>query len=165
MQQSQRLNLEQMIKETDAEDNTEKIKKIKDIKKIKENIKTFKKLNEKYKRMKTENKQIYSQIMIKNCNFLWTNYTNIFNRLIKDELDLDILSKFIYNLSLVEDGKQTQHEASVQIGQLLKELYVDSAVRRQEKIDKRNEKVSKADEIIKPKKNISWAEYKSKMKN
>ena len=165
MQQSQRLNLEQMIKETDAEDNTDKIKKLKHSKKIKQDIETYKKINKKYKRMKRDNKKMYCQIMMTQCNFLWTNYTNIFNRLIKDELDLDILSKFIHNLALVEDGKQNQYEASVKVGQLLKELYVDSAVKRQEKIDERNDKISKKDEIIKPNKNISWSDYKSQLKN
>ena len=165
MQQSQSLNLEQMLKETDAEDNTEKIQKLKHSKLIKLDIETFKKISKKYRRMKNDNKKMYTQIMIKNCNFLWTNYTNIFNRLIKEELDLTILAKFIHNLELVEDGKQNQYEASVKVGQLLKELYIDSAVKRQEKVDKRNDKLSKKDKIIKPKKNISWADYKSQMKN
>ena len=102
-------------------------------------------------------------MMITHMNFLWTNYTNIFNRLIKDELDLKILSKFISVLSLVEDGKLNQHDASVQIGEILKSLYIDSAVKRQEKVDKRNDKISKKEKIIKPKKNISWADYKARL--
>ena len=91
MEESHRLNLEQMIKETDAEDNTEQIKKLKHSIKIREDVKGFVKLNKKYKRMRNDNKKMYMQIMMKNCNFLWTNYTNIFNRLVKDELDLNIL--------------------------------------------------------------------------
>ena len=101
--------------------------------------------------------------MMKNCNFLWTNYTNIFNRLVKEELDMNILYNFINTLSLVEDGELTQHDASVKIGQLLKELYIDSAVKRQDKIDKRNNKVK--DKVIKPNKNISWQAYKEQLKN
>jgi hypothetical protein len=101
--------------------------------------------------------------MMKKCNFLWTNYTNIFNRLVKDELDLNILYNFINTLSLVEDGELSQHEASVKIGQLLKELYIDSAVKRQDKIDKRNDKGK--EKTIKPMKNISWQAYKETLKN
>ena len=163
MEESHRLNLEQMINETDAEDNTEQIKKLKHSIKIREDVKVFVKLNKKYKRMRNDNKKMYMQIMMKNCNFLWTNYTNIFNRLIKDELDMNILYNFINTLSLVEDGELSQHEASVKIGQLLKELYIDSAVKRQDKIDKRNDKGK--EKTIKPMKNISWKDYKEQLKN
>ena len=45
MEESHRLNLEQMINETDAEDNSEKIKKLKHSIKIKEDVKVFVKLN------------------------------------------------------------------------------------------------------------------------
>jgi hypothetical protein len=165
MQQSQRLNLEQMINENDAEDNTAKIKKLKHSKLIKQDIETYKKISKKYRRMKNDNKKMYSQLMIRHCNFLWTNYTNIFNRLIKEELDLTILAKFIHNLELVEDGKQNQYEASVKVGELLKELYIDSAVKRQEKVDERNDKLSEKDKTIKPKKTISWVDYKAQIKN
>lgn len=160
MDESQRLNLEEMLKHSDVEDNTDKIRKLKHSSKIKEDVETYIKLNKKYERMKKNNKKIFNQMMITHMNFLWTNYTNIFNRLIKDELDLKILSKFISILSLVEDGKLNQHDASVKIGEILKSLYIDSAVKRQEKVDKRNDKISQKEKIIKPKKNISWAEYK-----
>jgi len=163
MEKSERLNLEQMIKETDEIDNTEQIKKLKHSIKIKEDVNVFVKLNKKYKRMRNNNKKMYMQIMMKNCNFLWTNYTNIFNRLVKEELDLNILYNFINTLSLVEDGELSQHDASVKIGQLLKELYIDSAVKRQDKIDKRNNKGK--EKVIKPDKNISWRDYKEQLKN
>jgi|UniRef100_A0A6C0BYV7 hypothetical protein len=163
MDESQRLNLEEMLKHSDVEDNTDKIRKLKHSSKIKEDVETYIKLNKKYERMKKNNKKIFNQMMITHMNFLWTNYTNIFNRLIKDELDLKILSKFISVLSLVEDGKLNQHDASVQIGEILKSLYIDSAVKRQEKVDKRNDKISKKEKIIKPKKNISWADYKARL--
>ena len=163
MQRSERLNLEQMLKETDAEDNREKIKKLKHSSKIKEDVQRYIELNKKYARMKTTNKKMYGDIMVSKLQFLWNNYTNIFNRLIKDELDLNILSKFIHILSLIEDGKLNQHDASVQVGEILKKLYIDSAIKRQEKTDKRNEKETK-EKIIKPSKNISWADYKANLK-
>ena len=91
MEESHRLNLEQMINETDEIDNTEQIKILKHSIKIKADVDVFVKLNKKYKRMRNDNKKMYMQIIMKNCNFLWTNYTNIFNRLVKEELDLNIL--------------------------------------------------------------------------
>ena len=89
------------------------------------------------------------------CNFLYTNYTNIFNKLIKNELDLTILNKFLTILNYIEIGKINQHEGSAMIGQILKELYIDSALKKNKKRD-RNKKVEKT----RKSKNITWAEYK-----
>ena len=60
-------------------------------------------------------------------------------------------------LQTIEDGKVDQHEGSVVCGKLLKELYIDSAIRRGENLDKEN--------IVEPvvyaeAKNISWKDYK-----
>jgi hypothetical protein len=51
-----------------------------------------------------------------------------------------------------------QHEGSVAVGKLLKELYVDSAMKTADNIDKRNnaEPVAAKAEF----KPISWREYK-----
>jgi hypothetical protein len=91
------------------------------------------------------------------CNFLYTNYTDIFHKLINDELDLTIMTKLLTVLKLIEDSKVDQHEGSVMVGKILKELYVDSATKHLDKIDKEN-----ADTVIVPSlgKPISWNEYK-----
>ena len=66
--------------------------------------------------------------MEKKCNFLYT-YTNIFNKLVKDELDLTILNKFLVILHRIEEGEMNQHEGSV-MGSNIKELSIDSALKR-----------------------------------
>ena len=63
------------------------------------------------------------------CTFLYTNYTDIFHKLIKDELDLTIMTKLLTILKMIEDAKVDQHEGSVMVGKILKEMYVDSATR------------------------------------
>jgi len=70
------------------------------------------------------------------CPFLNTYYNDIYNRLRKDELNIDILFKFLDALQEIEDGKVDQHDASFKVGKLLKEIYVDSALRKAEKLDK-----------------------------
>ena len=97
--------------------------------------------------------------MISKCNFLWNNYTNIFNRLMKDEIDVNILYKFIDKLREIEDGITDQHTASVDIGKILKELYIDSALKREKKFEASNNKNKPKER--KPVKNISWKQYKS----
>ena len=78
MDESQRLNLEEMLKHSDVEDNTDKIRKLKHSSKIKEDVETYIKLNKKYERMKKNNKKIFNQMMITHMNFLWTNVLSIY---------------------------------------------------------------------------------------
>jgi hypothetical protein len=62
--------------------------------------------------------------------FFIQNYTDIYNKVLKNEINLDILNKFLDTLELIENGEVDQHEASVKVGTYLKELYVDSALKK-----------------------------------
>ena len=84
----ERLNLSKMIKNYDADDNTAKIRKLRHSQKIKDNVERFINLKRKYVRMKRDTPKKFEKLAISHCNFLFTHYTNIFNRLMKDELDL-----------------------------------------------------------------------------
>jgi hypothetical protein len=57
-----------------------------------------------------------------------------------------------------------QHEASVEVGKLLKQIYIDSALKKSEKLDKQHDKGndSKGDKDITlpPAKKVSWKQYK-----
>ena len=163
MNREQRLNLDRMIQENDAQDNTEKIRQLKHSKKIKEDVEIYLNLKNKYERMKNTNFKVYKNILEQKCYFLWQNYTNLFNRLIKDELNLNILSAFINTLKQIEDGEIDQHEASYKIGEVLKKMYIDSAMTRQQKID---DKLAKNEKKVKKNfKKISWKEFKEKKAN
>ena len=154
-----RLNLQEMVKSYGADDNTGKIRKLKHSRQIKENVETLLKLKRKNTRLAQTNREMYDKMMVSKCNFLWNNYTNIFNRLLKDELNVNILYKFIDKLREIEDGITDQHTASVDIGKILKEMYIDSALRREKKYDE-NKKQSKPKER-KAVKNISWKKFKA----
>ena len=90
-------------------------------------------------------------------SFLFNNYTDIFNKVKKDELNLDILISFINTLKAIEDGHLDQHEASVKVGKLLKELYIDSALRKADKLDNNIKKKEKTH----PEKKVTWKQYKN----
>jgi hypothetical protein len=51
-----------------------------------------------------------------------------------------------------------QHEGSFEVGKLLKKIYIDSALRKADKLDEAN----KEQEEKKPVEQISWAEFKNK---
>ncbi|RZD41939.1 MAG: hypothetical protein CXT73_04065 [Methanobacteriota archaeon] len=145
MDDKQRLNLQEMIKAYDADDNTSKIRQLKHSRLIRDEVEKMVNLKKKYNRMMTFEPKKFEKIVISHCNFLWTNYTNIFNRIMKDELNLNILLD--------------QHEASVKIGEVLKQLYIDSALQREKKLGVEDKK--RAPKHKKPVNNISWAKFKA----
>jgi hypothetical protein len=75
----------------------------------------------------------------------------------KDELDINILYKLLDVLKKIEDAELDQHEGSFVVGTVLKELYVDSALK---KADKLNESNTVTREEPKPKREISWNQFK-----
>ena len=154
----ERLNLQKMINESECDDNTEQIRKLKHSVLIRDDLRkldTFKKAN---LSLKNSNYDEFLEKAKTECPFLYNSYTDIFNRVIKDELDLEIMTKLLIVLRMIENGKINQHEGSVMVGKVLKELYVDSALKRGENIDKEFEEDKPA---VSDGKNISWKEFKN----
>jgi len=152
MNKEDKLNLKKIVNNYNPVETTEKIRELKHSEIIRENVTTYLELKKKYKRL---SKEQFTNIVQKKCYFLYENYTNIFNKLIKDELDLTILNKFLYILHKIEKGDIDQHEGSVMVGNILKELYIDSALRKD---NKRND--NKKIERTRKGKNITWNDYK-----
>jgi len=160
MDEQDRLNLNEMIKSYGSDDNTQKIRSLRHSSKIKENIQIMLNLQKRYAKMRRDEPKKFEKLAISHCNFLFTKYTNIFNRLMKDELNLQILMTFVKTLRQVEDGDLDQNEASVLVGKILKELYIDSALKREKKYDEIDKKSGKKKKEKKPVNNISWKKYK-----
>ena len=155
MDDNQRLQLQNMIKANNVEDQTSLIRELKHSQILRNEINTMVKIKAKYG---DNADQIYSECAAE-CSFLFTYYTDIFNKVRKDEIDILILNKFLDVLRQIEDGKLDQHEGSFLVGSILKELYVDSALRKADKLDEQNK-----EEKIEPKKpevQISWKQFKA----
>ena len=159
MDETTRLNLDKMIQEYKTEETTEKIRNLKHSKLIKDDVQKFGVFRNKYMRLARTNKEQYKQMAKKHCSFLYDNYTNIFNRLLKDELNLGILANILDVLKRIEDGDIDQHEGSYEVGLLLKKLYIDSVMKQKAKDEKKDRRKKKKK---KPRvaKNISWSRFK-----
>ncbi len=149
---NERLNLSKMIREYDSIETTSKIRELRHSQQIKENVMKLIKLKKEYSRIRTSNYKQFREICENRCFFLYNNYTNIFNRLIKDELNENILFNFIEILSQIEDEKIDQHEGSYKVGLLLKNLYIDTKLGNDKNPSKKKNK--------KPIKKIKWNEFK-----
>jgi len=142
MNDEQRLQLNDLIRANNSVDNTGLIRELKHSSKIREDVDTMVRLKE-----GKEWKEVESECM-KEANFIYKNYTMIFNRLLRDRLDLNILYTFLNVLHEIEEEQLDQHEASYKIGMLLKRMYIDP----------------KLDEVKEPTyikgQTISWQEFK-----
>ena len=159
MNNNQRLQLQNMIKTNNVTDQTELIRNLKHSVILKNEINNLVLLKAKYR----DNIEKLNELSVTECNFLFTYYTDIFNKIKKDEINLGILLQFIDVLKKIEDGDLDQHEGSFAIGTLLKELYIDSALKKADKINEiyDNQTIkTEPKETIK----ISWKQFKQ-MKN
>lgn len=151
------LNLKRLLKESDAQDNTDYIRRIKHSEKIRDDIRKLDTLRKTNQILYDKNREEFTKLAKDAAPFLFQNYTDIFNKMVANELDLVIMTRLLSVLKMIEDKKVDQHEGSVLVGKVLKELYVDSALKRCDNLDKQYEK-PKED---KPEpKAISWGEWK-----
>ena len=147
MNETERLKLHELIRENDVQDNTENIRRLKHSQLILDDVKKIQLL---IGQIGLGDFKLLDQACLPHCNFLFTNYTHIYNRLLKGQIDYTILHRFLNCLKSIEDGKKTQHEASYEIGMLLKQLYIDPKIQDQDAIKRESKK-------------ISWLEYKNQI--
>jgi hypothetical protein len=161
MNEKQRLQLHNMISANNVEDQTNLIRNLKHSVILKSEINNLILIKSKYG---NDQNKIMDECM-ENCGFLYTYYTDLFNKIKKDEIDLKILNQFLDVLKKIEDGELDQHEGSFMVGTILKELYIDSALKKAEKLNENNDMSNEEQkpQAKKPQIKISWNEYK-KMK-
>jgi len=155
MNDEQKLQLQQMISANNVSDYTDLIRKLKHSQIFKEEISKMTIIKEKY----CNDEEKIKDECIQECGFLFTYYTDLFNKIRKDEIDLSILMKFIDVLKKIEDGEIDQNEGAFLVGTLLKEIYIDSALKKADKLNKKHE--NQENKIVDlPIKNISWKQFK-----
>jgi len=142
MDSQQRLKLHELIKQNNTVNNTDLIRELKHSHKIRKDVQRMEALKALF-----PNYEILEKECINHCYFLYESYTHIFMRLIKNRVDIDILYTFLDRLQDIEDGKLDQHEASFEIGTLLKKMYIDP-------------RIDETKPQYLPSNNISWQEYK-----
>jgi hypothetical protein len=153
MDDKQRLQLQNMIKANNVEDQTEFIRNLKHSQIIRNEVNNMILIKAKFR---GDDSKIHEEC-VNECGFLFTYYTDIYNKVRKDEIDIGILNKFLDVLKRIEDGEMDQHEGSFLVGTILKELYVDSALK---KADKLNANEEHKEEPKKPEKTISYKQFK-----
>ena len=144
----------------DYEDNTAGIREMKHSDDIRKDMMKMEELKKKRKEMsETE----FSQLCESECIFLFYKYTDIYNLHLRDEINMNIMHKALDILKKIEENEIDQQEGSVIVGKLFHEIYVDSALRRSDNLDKAAA-TSDSTSTTLPKivgHRISWKEYKN----
>ena len=154
MDDNQRLHLQNMIAANNVEDNTDLIRELKHSQILRENVNNLIMLKAKH----PNDPDALNLEGMSECNFLSTYYTDIYNKIRKDEMDLKILYKALDVLRDIEDGKLDQHTGAYEFGTLLKKIYVDSALKKADKLNAENgnsESEYKGAQV-----EISWKQFK-----
>jgi len=152
MNNEERLNLAKMINVNNVKDQTENIKKLKHSGLLLQDVKRMCEIKKKYSRL---GKEAISDMCFSQCSFMSRQYMDIYNKLLKGELNVVILYAFIAKLRDIEEGRSDQHEASFEIGKLLKKLYIDSALLKAERLDNGTKEGIK----FRKGKNIKWKDF------
>ena len=154
MDSNQRLHLQKMITANNVDDNTTTIRQLKHSHKLREDVNNLIMLKVQYQ---NDPDTLHLEGMTE-CNFLFTYYTDIYNKIRKDEIDLKILFRSFDVLRDIEDGKIDQHEGAYEFGMLLKKIYVDSALKKAEKLNATTGE--KEPEYKGPQVDVSWSQFK-----
>lgn len=151
MDQKQKAHLQKMIEEYGVEDTTEEIRSTQHSKILLQELYAFERFKKENKRLSNE---MYNARARSMCPCMSTKYEDIFNKLVGNKLDVNILHTFILTLGKIEEGTLNQHEASFQIGGLLKKMYIDEKLKEEKKQMKKEHKITKSNE------SMSWNDFK-----
>ena len=156
MNSDEKLNLQKMINANDVVNYTDEIRDKRHSDLIRTDVERM--LTIKRESLHNDAESLENALMSE-CSFLFVNYTDIFNKVRKDEIDISILYKLLDVLAKIENGSIDQHEGSYEVGSLLKKMYIDSALRKSKKLDEEHSKES----ATPPRntKKISWTQFRA----
>ena len=159
MNNQEKEQLRKLVSQSDCDNNTEYIREFKNSERLLSEVSAMERLKRSHRIMRANSPEDFAALCRTECSFLYDGFTMIFNKLLKDEIHLGILIQMIRVLKQIEDGHLDQHEGSVIVGKILKEMYVDSAIRRGEHLDeeyaKKQEEQEKKEVVP-----ICWKEFK-----
>ena len=163
MDPSDRIDLKKLMKagERDYVDNTDGIRRLKHSDLIAADMKKMEELKESHASMRANSPDDFASLCQKKCSFLFNAYTDIYNRLFKDQLDVNLMLEALRTLKQVETGKINQQEGSILMGKLFYKVFVSNAIKHEDSTN--NVPVSSTDTDNSSgcdENKITWREYK-----
>lgn len=155
LSENDKFQLRKMIESNNVVDKTDQIRELKHSSLIRNAIQSLLQVKEEHRDLLTTNKEEFEKIALAKCSFLFYNYVELYNIILKESMNLNILTKLLDVLELIENGELDQHEGSFQVGKYLKEIYIDHKLAESKRLDELYPQTAP----VEPKK-ITWREYK-----
>ena len=155
MNDNERYQLKQMIEQNKVIDNTNVLRELKHSKDIRKCILTLLELKQTHKELLQTNKAKFEEIALRDCGFLFFNYMPLYNTVLKENIDMNIMQQLLNTLSKIENGEYDQHEGSFEVGKLLKTIYIDGTLQDIQRKDQETKITYKTP------KTIHWSQYKN----
>ena len=146
MDPDQRIHLQKLIEANGTEDHTEVIRRVKHSSQIHQDVTTMIQLKRDYGRLAKSNPKQFDAICVSRCAFLFTYYTDLYNRLKSGEIDLNLLIQMIRILREIEEAAK--------IGML-------QSAEHAAKEKRVATKAAKTSRPAIPEKKLTWAEFKA----
>jgi hypothetical protein len=85
------------------------------------------KLRNTYAHLKESSPEDYLRVFQKECKYIYTKFPDVFDRVVKNDMNLDVFEKIVMILKMIEDGKVNQSEASALVGKLSQRLFFQTS--------------------------------------
>jgi hypothetical protein len=157
MNDNEKYQLKQMIEQNKVIDNTHVLRELKHSSQIRTCVLKMLELKNSHRELLQTDKPKFEELVLKDCNFLFFNYMQLYNTILKENIDINIMNQLLTTLSKIENGECDQHEGSYEVGKLLKTIYIDGTLQDIKRHDEENKVV-----YTQPK-SIQWSEYKKNM--
>ena len=153
--ENDKFQLRQMIQQNNVVDKTDQIRELKHSVEIRKSIETLIRLKTEYADLLKNDKEKFEEMSVRECRFLFFNYMELYNIILKETMDPSILSTLLDVLGRIESGELDQHEGSFLVGKQLKEIYIDSKLAETKRLDELYPQ-----QVQMAPKPISWKEFK-----
>lgn len=155
MNDNQKYQLKQMIEQNKVIDNTNVLRELKHSTNIRNCIIKLLELKQTHKELLQTDKSKFEEIALRDCGFLFFNYMPLYNTVLKENIDMNIMQQLLTTLSKIENGEYDQHEGSFEVGKLLKTIYIDGTLQDIQRKDEETKITYKTP------KTIHWSQYKN----
>lgn len=148
----EQFQLRKMLEQSDFKDHTNTIREQKHCSDIRRCVLRILELKREHADLYKSDYEEFDRLVLSECGFLFHHYMELYNVLMKDQVDTTIMLELLNTLQLIEDGTLDQHEGSFVVGKRLKEIYVDSTLAKAVAKDQPH--------VFNPHKELTWADYK-----
>jgi len=162
MNDQDRANLNKVIEGLDSaqyQDNTEYLRQERRSIRLRDEVLHMERLKRSYEGDRAS--EAFVELCQRECSYLFMQYPLIFNKLVKDLLDLRLFFQALQTLRQIEDGAINQEEGSVIMGKLFADMYLDASRREGAKWDEERE--AERPPPLEGKA-LSWKQFKARAK-